>query len=64
MRQSWAVVPPEAAATLFEPFVTTKRNGTGLGLSVTREIIVAHGGTIVWEPLAAGTRFRITLPPG
>jgi len=56
-------VPPEAAATLFEPFVTTKRNGTGLGLSVTREIIVAHGGTIVWEPLDTGTRFRITLPP-
>lgn len=58
-----AGVPDEAAATLFEPFVTTKRNGTGLGLSVTREIIVAHGGTIAWEPLATGTRFRITLPP-
>jgi signal transduction histidine kinase len=55
-------VPPEAAATLFEPFVTTKRNGTGLGLSVTREIILAHGGTIAWEPLERGTRFRITLP--
>jgi two-component system, NtrC family, sensor kinase len=55
-------VPPSAAATLFEPFVTTKRHGTGLGLSVTREILLAHGGSIVWEPREPGTRFRISLP--
>jgi signal transduction histidine kinase len=56
-------IDAEAAARLFEPFFTTKGTGTGLGLSVTRQIVVAHGGNIAYEaPLAGGSRFVITLP--
>jgi signal transduction histidine kinase len=51
--------------TIFEPFITTKEQGTGLGLAVTREIIEAHRGTITCEaPARGGTRFRLELPAG
>lgn len=48
---------------LFEPFFTTKPSGTGLGLVITRRIILEHGGTITVESrLGEGTTFEITLP--
>jgi len=58
-------VPPELHSTIFEPFTSTKEDGTGLGLSVSYGIIVAHGGNL--ELLAdstSGACFRITLPVG
>lgn len=48
---------------LFEPFFTTKEGGTGLGLSLSRQIVEAHGGQIAVDSVPGrGTRFVITLP--
>lgn len=54
------------ARHLFEPFVTTKQSGMGLGLALSRELVGAHGGTIDWERMGpdGGTRFTIELPSG
>ena len=52
----------EIADQLFQPFVTTKRHGMGVGLSISRTIVHAHGGTIQAEPNpGGGTVFRFTL---
>jgi hypothetical protein len=56
-------IPPEHLARIFRPFYTTKRGGTGLGLSLCRRIIDAHGGTLLAESeLRKGSRFIIRLP--
>ncbi|MGI9317567.1 MAG: sensor histidine kinase, partial [bacterium] len=47
---------------LFEPFVTLKKSGTGMGLSISRSIVDAHGGDIWAEHLDPGTRFCFILP--
>jgi C4-dicarboxylate-specific signal transduction histidine kinase len=52
-------VPPEIAARLFEPFVTNKRGGLGLGLSICRSVVEAHGGSIRYEGKSC---FCLTLP--
>jgi PAS domain S-box-containing protein len=52
----------EVALRLFEPFVSTKRNGMGLGLSLCRSIVRAHGGELRYEANpAGGAIFRFTL---
>jgi len=53
---------PELADRLFTPFLTTKEHGMGVGLSISRTIVNAHGGTIVAESQPGhGTTFRFTL---
>jgi two-component system sensor kinase FixL len=55
-------IAPEVAGQLFQPFVTTKRQGMGVGLSISRTIIEAHGGKIWVEPNpGGGTIFRLTV---
>ncbi|MCA1654840.1 MAG: PAS domain-containing protein [Sphingomonadales bacterium] len=59
-------VPETMRHRIFEPFFTTKKHGrgggTGIGLSFSQGIIVAHGGTIAVEPSRRGAQFRIELP--
>jgi two-component system sensor kinase FixL len=56
-------IAPEIAGQLFQPFITTKRQGMGVGLSISRTIIDAHGGRIWTEPNDGdGTVFLFTLP--
>jgi signal transduction histidine kinase len=57
-------VPREIRDRIFDAFYTTKSAGTGLGLSLVRQICLAHGGDIEYEeaPDGAGGRFVITLP--
>jgi hypothetical protein len=54
--------PPHVAETLFEPFVSTKPEGVGLGLALARQVALDHGGSLSWKREAGRTIFRLTLP--
>jgi signal transduction histidine kinase len=62
VRDSGAGVPDEVAAQLFTPFVTSKPNGTGLGLALSRRIAGEHGGALAYLREEGATVFRLTLP--
>jgi signal transduction histidine kinase len=56
-------IQPENLSNIFRPFFTTKGHGTGLGLSLARRIVEAHGGTItVRSEVGKGTQFTLRLP--
>jgi two-component system, sporulation sensor kinase E len=56
-------IPQEQIARIFEPFYTTKKKGSGLGLMIVQRIVRAHGGKIEVESrVGQGTTFRIWLP--
>ncbi|MGR4871170.1 PAS domain S-box protein [Variovorax sp. LARHSF232] len=65
VRDSGPGIAPEIADTLFEPFHTSKAQGIGMGLSISRSIVEAHGGQLWSGPnLPHGTVFRFSLPIG
>jgi signal transduction histidine kinase len=56
-------VDPATARRLFEPLITTKEKGIGLGLALVKRIVERHGGTVVYEPReGGGARFMVRLP--
>ena len=55
-------IPDDLKAQLFDPFVTTKRNGTGLGLALVAKVIGDHGGIIEFDSQPRRTVFRVFLP--
>ncbi len=63
VEDSGAGIPNEISDQLFRPFVTTKAGGMGIGLSISKRIIEAHGGEItVSRSELGGARFTFTLP--
>ena len=65
--EAWVVdhgsgVSEEVAEQLFDPFVTTKRKGTGMGLSISRTIVDAHGGKLKVRRINNTTEFSFSLP--
>jgi len=57
-----AGIPEPVRPHIFDAFFTTRPEGSGLGLSVSREIAVAHGGELEYDPAGPGTTFRLVLP--
>lgn len=55
-------IDPDRLERIFEPFYTTKPQGIGIGLSISRSIIESHGGRLWTEPASYGAIFQFTLP--
>ena len=55
-------LPPDIAANIFEPFVSGRENGTGLGLALVSKIVSDHGGWIGVDSVPGRTVFRLSLP--
>jgi two-component system sensor histidine kinase HydH len=56
-------IAPDNLTNIFRPFFTTKGHGTGLGLSLARRIVEAHGGSIgVRSEVGKGSQFEVRLP--
>jgi two-component system sensor kinase FixL len=65
IEDSGSGISETVAPQLFQPFVTSKQSGMGIGLSICRTIVEAHGGRIWFEPAPdSGTIFHFTLPAG
>tara|TARA_R110002110_G_scaffold260260_1_gene475840 strand:+ start:21100 stop:22242 length:1143 start_codon:yes stop_codon:yes gene_type:complete len=62
IRDNGAGVPPDIRPYLFDPFVTSKKNGSGLGLALVAKLVGDHGGVIDLESDNSGTAFKVMLP--
>ena len=62
LRNNGPAIPPEALKNVFNPFFTTKQQGTGLGLTVCKKIVEDHSGSISVKSDDQGTVFTIWLP--
>ena len=63
VRDRGAGIPDAVAEQLFAPFFTTKAEGMGMGLSICRSIVEAHGGRLAFERHDLGTEFHMQFPP-
>jgi two-component system, LuxR family, sensor kinase FixL len=66
IRDTGPGIARERQAAIFEPFITSKPNGLGVGLSISRTIVEAHGG-VIWcesDPTAGGAAFMVAFPLG
>lgn len=55
-------IKPEMAAAIFDPFVSGRENGTGLGLALVSKIVADHGGIVTVDSAPGRTVFRVSLP--
>jgi two-component system nitrogen regulation sensor histidine kinase GlnL len=62
IRDNGPGVPPDLLPHLFDPFVSTKANGSGLGLALVAKIVGGHGGVVECDPAPRRTTFRVLLP--
>src|SRR2546425_9517228 len=63
VRDNGAGIPPDKLERIFNPFFTTKPQGTGLGMAISKKIVEAHQGAIeVTSDVGRGTEFTVTLP--
>jgi signal transduction histidine kinase len=63
VEDSGSGIEPKNIEHIFDPFFTTKTHGMGMGLSICRSIIEAHGGRLTASPCpTGGSMFQITLP--
>jgi two-component system nitrogen regulation sensor histidine kinase GlnL len=62
IRDNGCGISSEIAANLFDPFVTTKSQGSGLGLALVAKVIGDHGGIVECESLPRKTTFRVLMP--
>ena len=63
VRDNGCGIAPEKVERIFNPFFTTKSQGTGLGMAISKKIVEAHqGGIEVTSDVGRGTEFTVTLP--
>lgn len=64
IRDNGVGIPAERLAEIFVPFFTTKANGSGIGLTLARQIAALHGGTLLVRPVEHGSHLELFLPLG
>ena len=63
VRDNGCGIPADKVERIFNPFFTTKEQGTGLGMAIAKKLVEAHEGTIdVVSEVGRGTEFKVTLP--